>query len=118
MLFVPLILSALTVVIFYDILGALLSKLLGFEYVWWSFGSFIIYGLFSFHLNNLYGIVITLTSIFFLGIFDSAAGIYIGKKFKAVIREKDKKHLRINLTSLIQMGIITVIIGLLTILIF
>lgn len=106
------------VVFIYDVLGSLLSRFLGFEYVWWAFGSFIIYGTFGIYIYNNIGLTAALTAAFLLGAFDATAGIVVADKLKAIIREEDKEVVKIGFSLIFQMGIIALTIALIAILLF
>lgn len=95
----------------YDSIGSILSRILGFEYVWWAFGSFIIYGVFCIYSEEQHGFIIAFLSTFLLGVFDGSAGMYIAYLCNATINEKDKRYLKITPFFLIEMGIIAVIMG-------
>jgi uncharacterized phage infection (PIP) family protein YhgE len=112
------ILIGFAVVMIYDIIGSLLSRYLGFEYVWWAFGSFIIYGVFTSYIDQNNGLTLALISAFSLGVFDGTVGLLIADKLKATIREKDREVIKINFSLIIQMGIIAVIMGLIAVLAF
>ncbi len=112
------ILIGFAVVMIYDIIGSLLSRFLRFEYVWWAFGSFIIYGIFTFYIDQNNGLTTALICAFLMGVFDSTIGLVIADKLKATIKEKDKDVIKINFSLIIQMGIIAVAMGLIAILVF
>ncbi|MFY7671984.1 hypothetical protein ACOSP6_12935 [Tenacibaculum sp. MEBiC06402] len=107
-----------TVIFVYDILGSLLSRFLGFEYVWWAFGSFIIYGVFSLYIYRENSLLSALSSVFLLGVFDATIGLLIADKLKATIREEDKEVVKITFSLIFQMGLIALVMGLIAILLF
>ena len=115
---ITIILIGFAVIMIYDIIGSLLSRHLGFEYVWWAFGSFIIYGIFTSYIDHSSGLLTALLGSFLLGAFDATAGILIATKLKAHIKEKDKEVIKINFSLIVQMGIIAVIMGLIAVLAF
>ncbi|TCP23576.1 hypothetical protein EV195_10845 [Tenacibaculum skagerrakense] len=106
------------VVFIYDVVGSLLSRFLGFEYVWWAFGSFVIYGTFGVYIHNNIGFTAALTATFLLGAFDATAGIVVADKLKAIIREEDKEVVKISFSLIFQMGMIALAMGLIAILLF
>jgi hypothetical protein len=115
---ITLTLIGFTVIFIYDIIGSLLSRFIGFEYVWWSFGSFIIYGVFSLYLYNNDNLTSALLGTFLLGVFDATIGLVIADKLKATIREEDKEVVKITFSLIFQMGIIALVMGLIAILLF
>ncbi len=102
----------------YDIVGSILSRILNFEYVWLTFGSFFIYGLTALYLEKHTNLLNTMISSFLLGVFDSTVGLLIAKKLNAKISDEDKKIIKITPKLVIQMGLLASIIAIITILIF
>lgn len=106
------------IIFIYDVLGSILSRQLNFEYVWLTFGSFLIYGLIALYLKKYDGIVITLIGSFLIGVFDATVGLLVAEKLKANILEKDKKTIKITTKLVISMGLLSSIIGIVSVLLF
>ena len=102
----------------YDILGAVLSRKLDFQYVWFSFGSFFLYGLIAFYLKGFGNITIALIGSFLIGVFDATVGLLIAEKFKANILKEDKEAVKITSKLVFSMGLLALSIGLITVLVF
>ncbi len=112
------ILIALAIIAIYDAIGSILSRKLNFEYVWLTFGSFVIYGLIALYLEKYDGLIISIIGSFLIGMFDSTIGLLIAKKLNANILEKDKEAISITPKLVISMGSLASIIGILSILLF
>ncbi len=94
----------------YDVLGAVLSRKLDFQYVWLSFGSFFLYGLIAFYLKEFGNITIAVLGSFFIGAFDATVGILIAEKFKANILKEDKETVKITPELTLSIGLIAVVV--------
>ncbi|MGB6268933.1 MAG: hypothetical protein WBF67_07990 [Olleya sp.] len=79
-----LLLGFLAVSIF-DAIGAVLSRVLNFNYAILTIGSIIIYGLVAIYSAKANNIITGIMSCGLLGIFDSTIGSLISKKLKANI---------------------------------
>ncbi|WP_143569861.1 hypothetical protein [Tenacibaculum agarivorans] len=112
------ILIGFAVIAIFDIIGSILSRILDFEYVWFAFGSFIIYGFIALYLQLYGSFVSAIIGSFIVGAFDSTVGLYIAKIFKAKILESDKEIIKITPKLIVHMGTLASIIGALTIVVF
>lgn len=102
----------------YDALGSILSRILHFEYVWFTIGSFILYGLTTFYLEKYSNYTIALAGSFLIGVFDATIGILIAKKLKANIREEDLDVIHITPNLIFYMGTLATVIGVITLFLF
>ncbi|WP_299710270.1 hypothetical protein [uncultured Tenacibaculum sp.] len=105
------ILIGFTAVAIYDALCSILSKRLNVEYVWFAFGSFIIYGIFTIFITKATNLYLGLVSAFMIGVFDTTIGLLIAKKLKANIKKEDLEDLKITPSLILYMGFLAVIIG-------
>ncbi len=112
------ILIGFSVIAIFDILSSILSRAFNFEYVWFAFGSFIIYGLIALYLNSYGTFVTAIIGSFIAGAFDSTVGIIIARVFKAKILEQDQEIIKISPKLVLHMGILASIIGAMTIVVF
>ncbi|WP_132724437.1 hypothetical protein [Tenacibaculum sp. M341] len=112
------ILIGFVIIAVFDILGSILSRVLGFEYVWLTFGSFIIYGMLSLYLQKYDGLSIALLGSFLIGLFDGSIGLLIADKLKANIREEDKAVIKITPKLIFSMGVYAAVTGMIAILLF
>lgn len=112
------ILIGFAIISIFDILGSILSRVLGFEYVWLTFGSFIIYGMLSLYLQRYDGFSVALLGSFLIGLFDGSIGLLIADKFKANIREEDKAVIKITPKLIFSMGVYAAVTGMIAILLF
>lgn len=102
----------------YDFLGSILSRILDFQYVWVSFGSFCLYGLIAFYLREFGSFTTVIIGSFLIGIFDATIGILIAQKCNAKILEEDKEAVKITPKLTFSMGFLAVVIGLFTVFMF
>ncbi len=112
------ILIGFAIIAIFDILGSILSRVLGFEYVWLTFGSFIIYGMLSLYLQRYDGLSVALLGSFLIGLFDGSIGLLIADKLKANIREEDKAVIKITPKLIFSMGVYAAVTGMIAILLF
>lgn len=112
------ILIGFAIVAIFDILGSILSRVLGFEYVWLTFGSFIIYGMLSLYLQRYDGFSVALLGSFLIGLFDGSVGLLIADKLKANIREEDKAVIKVTPKLIFSMGVYAAVTGMIAILLF
>lgn len=106
------------VIIFYDIICSVLSRVLNFEYVWFAFGSFIIYGIIAIYLKLQGNFVSAIIGCFIIGVFDTTVGLTIARLFKAKISDQDKELVKITPMLILQMGVIASIVGAISIIAF
>ena len=101
----------------FDAIGAIVSRLLKFNYAWLTFGSIIILGFIAIYIKNYDGLIIGVLSSSFVGAFDAFFGMKIAKYFKANIKNTDI-DLTPNSSLLFFMSIFGGLIGFMAILIF
>ncbi|MDY0780787.1 hypothetical protein [Tenacibaculum sp. IB213877] len=111
-------LIGLTAVTIYDIVGSIMSRVLNFQYVWLTFGSFIIYGAIALYLQSYAGFLMAIAGSFIVGVYDSTIGLLISIKLKANIKEEDLYVVRIRPSLVLRMGLLASIIGFLSIELF
>lgn len=102
----------------FDAIGAFLSRVLKFKYVWLTFGSIAIYGIVAFYAAKFNGLMIGVMTSGIIGVFDATIGMLISKKFNANIPKDDVKNMSVTPRLVFSMGIFASVIGLITILLF
>ena len=112
------ILIGFAVVSLYDVISSILSRVLNFEYVWFAFGSFVIYGITAIYLKLHGTFVSAIIGSFIIGVFDTTVGLIIARIFKAKISDEDKELVKITPMLILQMGVIASIIGAISIIAF
>ena len=106
------------VITIFDVVGSFLSRILNFEYVWLTFGSFAIYGIITLYIYSYVGFWQALGGAFIVGVYDSTIGLLIAKMLKANIKEEDKIVIKITPSLVLYMGVLASLIGFTTILLF
>ncbi|AUC75344.1 hypothetical protein [Olleya sp. Bg11-27] len=112
-----LLLGFLAVSIF-DAIGAILSRVLKFNYALLTFGSILIYGLVAYYTAESSVAVTGILSSGVVGVFDGTVGLLISKKLNANIPKIEGVDLNISLKMVFTMFIFGSFIGILTTLLF
>ncbi|WP_299681218.1 hypothetical protein [uncultured Dokdonia sp.] len=112
------ILTGCIAVSIFDSLGAILSRVLKFKYIWLTFGSIIIYGIVAFYAAKSNGLLIGVIASGIIGIFDATVGMLISKKLNANIPKEDIANMSITPKLVFSIAVTASVIGLITILLF
>lgn len=106
------------VVIVFDSIGSILSRLLKFNYTWLTLGSILIYGSIGLLVAKNEGTLFALLACFLLGVIDSTVGLFISKKLKAYTPGVDLEDMDISFKFSVLMGALALGIGLISISLF
>ena len=113
---IKVILIGFIVVALFDAIGAVLSRMLKFKYVYLTFGSILIYGAVAFYAAKSGNLITGVFASATIGVFDSIIGSFIAKKLNAYIPEKANINMDVNLQLVITVATFAAFIGLITIL--
>lgn len=111
-------LTGFLVVAIFDAIGAILSRLLNFNYAILTIGSIIIYGLVAIYSAKVSNTITGIMSCGIIGVFDAIFGSLISKKLKAKIPKIEGVEFEISHKLIISMFFFGCLIGLITLNIF
>ena len=99
-----------TAVALFDAIGAVLSRILNFNYAMLMIGSIIIYATVAVFTAKYGGIIIGIIAGFLMGVFDATVGLKISEKLKANIPDKSLTF-SIDIKTVLAVSVFAAIVG-------